>query len=92
MSGTAEALVRTLEQRGVKFTVEDGLVIDAPTGVITDNWRCSLRQCKDEITELIGRRHWKSWWNDQLTVADNVALDEFMQYGPGGEGDTPDWD
>ncbi len=89
----AAALVRELEARGATIGIVDGkLAIDAPEGVLTANWVTSLEKYKAEIMEVVGKRDWRPWWSDRLTVAENASVDEFMCYPPDEFVADKDWE
>lgn len=53
----AALLIRRFENSGVVFKARDGnLIIDAPSGLLTDEDRITLTGIKTDIVELVERR------------------------------------
>ncbi|MFF7527470.1 condensation domain-containing protein, partial [Streptomyces pseudovenezuelae] len=57
MSNSPAELLAELENRGVRFGLTDGrLRVFAPKGVLTEELRSRLRECRDEIRDLVAER------------------------------------
>ncbi|MGW5658476.1 condensation domain-containing protein, partial [Streptomyces humi] len=57
MSNSPAEVLAELEGRGVRFALTDGrLRVFAPKGVLTEELRNRLRECRDEIRDLVAER------------------------------------
>ena len=60
--------------------------------MVTASWANTLKQHKPAVIELVAARDWKPWWDKSLSAAENMSIEDFMQFSNGDPEAIPDWE
>jgi hypothetical protein len=93
---TLEELLKSMAHRGLGLRrgQEDRVQVTGDPSKLTPSIQAACRAHKAALLKLLPEPKARPpWWSDDLSDADNAAVDEFMQYGPEGpEGEVAGWE